>query len=167
MKKTLITGKVAIDAPKQKVWDALADFGNVQAMSPNIAKSYLTSDQKSGVGMERHCDFVMMGAEVEERIVEWDEGKSLKIDIYESKKMPMVTGMEAEFILEENGDQTILTGHFQYGMTNALGGLLNNLAMKKMNVKTWVGFLAGIKLHIETGELVDKKTVLDVSSVSI
>ena len=45
MSKTVISRKVIIDAPKQKVWDALADFGNVQNMSPNIAKSYLTTEQ--------------------------------------------------------------------------------------------------------------------------
>ena len=167
MKKTLISGKVTIDAPKQKVWDALADFGNVQAMSPNIIISYLTSDQESGVGTQRHCDFALMGAEVEERIVDWEEGKRLKIDIYECKKLPMVTAMEAEFILEESGEQTILTGHFHYGMKNALGGLLNSILMKKMNAKTWAQFLAGIKHHLETGEMVNKKTVLDLSKVSM
>ena len=61
MSKTVISRKVIIDAPKQKVWDALADFGNVQNMSPNIAKSYLTTEQVNGVGAERHCDFTAMG----------------------------------------------------------------------------------------------------------
>ena len=89
MKQTVITRKVTINAPKQKVWEALADFGNVFKLSPNLKKSYLTSDQQEGIGATRHCDFVNMGAQVEERIVEWDEGESIKIDIYESKKTKM------------------------------------------------------------------------------
>ena len=66
MKQTVISKKVKINASKDKVWDALADFGNVQNLSPNISKSYSTTDQKNGVGAERHCDFTMMGANVEE-----------------------------------------------------------------------------------------------------
>ncbi|MDA0195495.1 MAG: hypothetical protein O2887_10065 [Bacteroidetes bacterium] len=51
-------------------------------------------------------------------------------------------------------------------MTNALGGLLNNMAMRKMNEKNWVTFIAGIKHHIETGEDVNKGTALDISPVT-
>lgn len=165
MKKTSITRKVSINAPKEKVWKALADFGNVQSLSPNIAKSYLTSEQKNGVGAKRHCDFESMGVQVEERIIEWNEGESLKIDIYETKNMPMITGMEAEFKVTEEGGQTFVSGTFQYGMTNAIGGFLNNIAMKKMNEKSWVAFIAGIKHHVETGEDVNKDTQLDLSPI--
>jgi len=166
MKKTIITRKVSINAPKQKVWEALADFGNVQCLSPNIKKSYLTTEQKNGIGAERHCDFVSMGAQVEERIVEWNEGESFKIDIYESKNMPMISGMKAEFkVSGKDDDTTLVIGSFEYGMTNALGGIINSIAMKKMNEKAWLGFIAGIKHHIETGEDVDKGTQLDVSPV--
>ena len=117
MKKTIITRKVSIDAPKQKVWEVLADFGNVQSLSPNIEKSYLTTEKKNGVGAQRHCDFVSMGAQVEERIVEWNEGESLKIDIYERKNMPMITGMQAEFKVIEEGGKTLLIRKFR-GMQN-------------------------------------------------
>jgi len=165
MKKTIITRRVSINAPKQKVWEVLTDFGNVQSLSPNIVKSYLTSEQKNGVGAMRHCDFASMGAQVEERIVEWNEGESFKIDIYESKNMPMITGMEAVFKLSEEEGETVVTGTFEYGMTNALGGFLNSIAMKKMNKKAWVTFMAGLKHHIETGEDVNKDTELDLSHV--
>lgn len=165
MKKTIIMRKVAINAPKQKVWEALADFGNVKYLSPNIIKSYLTSDQESGVGATRHCEFASMGAQVEERIVAWDEGETLKIDIYRSKNMPMITGMEAEFQVSEEGDSTVVTGTFEYGMTNIIGNILNSVTMKKMNQKAWIQFLAGIKHHLETSENVNTDTNLDLSPV--
>jgi carbon monoxide dehydrogenase subunit G len=165
MKKTVISRKVTIDAPKEKVWKTLADFGNVYKLSPNLLKSYSTSDKANGLGATRHCDFASMGAQVEERIVEWKEGESMKIDIYEVKNMPMVSAMEAQFSVESKGDQTVLSGIFSYGMTNAIGGLINNLAMKKMNIKAWNEFIGGIKHHVETGEEVNKETVLDLSLV--
>ncbi len=166
MSKTVISRKVTINAPKQKVWDALADFGNVQNMSPNISSSYLTTEQKNGVGAQRHCDFTSMGAQVEERIVEWNEGKSLKIDIYERKNMPMIANILAEFKVEGKDNKAVLRGSFEYSMSNGLGNVMNSLVMKKMNIKTWVLFLAGIKHHVETGENVEKGIRLDVSTVS-
>ena len=166
MSKTIITRKVIIDAPKQKVWDALADFGNVQNMSPNIAKSYLTTEQVNGLGAERHCDFTTMGAQVEERIVEWNEGESLKIDIYERKNMPMIADILASFNLEESDNKVILLASFEYSMSSGLGNVMNSLVMKKMNIKSWELFIAGIKHHIETGENVDKETQLDLSAVN-
>jgi len=137
MGKTVISRKVVINASKQKVWDALADFGNIQNMSPNISKSYLTSDKTNGVGAQRHCDFTSMRAQVEERIVEWNEGESFKIHIYERKNMPMIADIHSEFKLEEEDNQVTLIGSFAYGMSNGLGNFLNKLMMKKMNIKTW------------------------------
>jgi len=165
MKKTVIKRGTTINAPKHKVWEALADFGNVQRLSPNIAKSYLTSDAPNGLGATRHCDFTAMGAQVEEKIIEWNEGNLLRIQIYDPKNMPMVMGMEALFELKEQDDRTELTGTFEYGMTGVFGGLINNLAMKKMNEKAWVKFIAGIKHGVETGDYVDKKTNLDLSMI--
>ena len=165
MGKTVIGRKVRINASKEKCWDALADFGNVSRMSPNVLKSYTTSELVTGLGAQRHCDFAAMGAEVEERIVEWKEGESMKIDIYETKNMPMITDIQAQFSVEGDGEGAIVTGIFEYGMSNVLGQLMNNLAMKKMNEKAWVTFLAGIKHHLETGEDVEKSTQLDLSPV--
>ena len=100
MKKTIITRTVKINAPSNKVWDALADFGNVQNLSPNIASSYLMTEQPNGVGATRHCNFTMMGAEVDEKITQWDLGKSLTIELYNPKKLPFMRMMEANFKIE-------------------------------------------------------------------
>jgi carbon monoxide dehydrogenase subunit G len=165
MKKTIIESKVEIKASKDKVWEILADFGNVQNLSPGIAKSYVTSDIKTGLGASRHCDFTAMGAQVEEKIIEWDKGNSLKIELFDGKNLPMIRGMKALFKLKSTDNGTILTSVFEYHMNNMVGDLLNGLKMKKMNKKTWVLFMAGIKHYAETGENVNKETKLDLSSV--
>ena len=164
-KKTVITRTVSIKASKEKVWEALADFGNVQHMSPNISKSYLTSDMANGLGATRHCDFTAMGASVEEKIVGWDEGRSIKIALYDTKNIPMAKDMGAYFELNGEDGNVILTATFEYGTSGAIAGFMNNLAMKKMNVKSWVSFMSGIKHHVETGEDVGKETKLDLAVV--
>ena len=165
MKKTVIERNIVINASKQKVWDALADFGNVQNLSPNIKKSYLTTDDAVGLGSTRHCDFYSMGASVNEKIVEWNEGESIRIELYNPKNLPMIRDMEAFFELDGKNNQTFLKGTFQYGMSGSIGRFLNKLKMEKMNISTWESFLAGIKLNLETGELIDKSTKLNLSVV--
>jgi uncharacterized membrane protein len=162
---TTIMREIAIDASKEKVWNVVADFGAIDMVSPGVTKSYLTSEQHTGVGTERHCDLVFMGATVEEKIIEWKEGESIKIDIYERKKIPLVKEMIAEFAVREEDGKTILSGTLEYAMTGGMGNLMNAVMMKKMNSKTWNQVLAGFKKHSETGEKVDKNTNLDLGAV--
>jgi len=165
MKNTIIKKSIIINASKEKVWDILSDFGNVQNLSPGIAKSYLTSTTKKGIGATRHCDFTSMGSQVEEKIVEWEKGKSFKIELYDTKNIPMMKGMNAYFELENYEDGTKLSTTFTYHMKNIVGDLLNGMKMEKMNQKSWILFLAGIKHHTETGQNVSAATKLDLSSV--
>jgi carbon monoxide dehydrogenase subunit G len=170
MKSTLIECKVSIQATKEKVWAALADFGNVYRISPNITSSHLTSDQKNGIGATRHCDLTLMGAQVEERITKWEEGNSLEIEIYEAKNMPMVKDMVATFLIEKNGNEnsnthTILKATFEYRMSNFLGDVMNMMGMKKSFSRSFYRFIAGIKHHVETGNDINRESLLDVNAV--
>jgi carbon monoxide dehydrogenase subunit G len=165
MKNTTIKNTVIINAKKDRVWEILSDFGNVQNLSPGIAKSYLTSDINNGLGATRHCDFTSMGSQVEEKIIEWNQGNSFKIELYDTKNIPMIKGMNAHFKLEDHNNGTELTTTFEYYMNNFVGDIMNGLKMKKMNEKSWVLFLVGIKHYTETGESVTKETKLDLSAV--
>jgi len=165
MKKTIFANEVVINAPIKKVWAALADFGNVYKMSNGVKSSHLTSKQKTGVGTTRHCDLVNMGAEVEEKITEWTQEKSISIDIYKTKKLPLVTNLKGHFTLEKQGTNTKVVGIFEYSMKNFIGDILNSLMMKRMNKKGWTGFLAGLKHYIEKGEEITTKTKIDTTPV--
>lgn len=163
---TQIKRQVKINAPKEKVWKAIASFGDICHASPSVLKSHVTSEQKEGVGATRHCDFAMMGATAEERILEWEEGESLKIGVFELKKMPGIKTMEADFKVEAEQDGTsILTASLNYSMKNGFFDVMNSLMMKNMNIKNWDSVLAGHKKYIETGEIVTEKTTLEMDKV--
>ena len=162
---TTITREIEINASKEKVWAAIADFGNICHASPGVISSKVTSDTKEGIGSTRHCDFSMMGATAEERITEWKDGESLKIEVYELKKMPGIKKMAADFSVKPKGDKTILKATLEYSMQNMLFDLMNSLMMKRMNVKNWNSVLAGHKKYIETGEIVTEKTILELDKV--
>lgn len=164
-KITTIKRAIAINQPKDKVWSVLADFGKICHGHPAVRKSHITSAQKEGVGATRHCDFTMMGASAEEKVTEWNTGKNIKIEVYKLEKMPGIDTMSLDLAILENGKDTILSSTMQYTMKNAFFDVMNSLVMKNMNAKLLDGIMAGHKLYIETGNIVDEKTKLDLSSV--
>jgi hypothetical protein len=164
-KTTTFKREIEINLPKDQVWPVLANFGLICHGHPAVSKSFITSTQKEGVGATRHCDFTMMGASAEERVVEWNPGASMKIEVYELKKMPGLKTTTLDLRIRENGNKTILTGIMEYSMKNAFFDLMNTLVMKSMNSKLLDGILAGHKKYIETGEIVNEKTKLELDKV--
>jgi carbon monoxide dehydrogenase subunit G len=45
-----ISHSIQIDAPKQAVWDILADIGGVATWAPNVNHAVRTNDIEPGVG---------------------------------------------------------------------------------------------------------------------
>ncbi|MFT4601345.1 MAG: carbon monoxide dehydrogenase subunit G [Arenicella sp.] len=164
---TTISREIEINASKQEVWNAIANFGDICHASPGVLKSHVTSEQKDGVGATRHCDFAMNGATAEERITKWNEGESLTIEVYDLQKMPGIDKMEAEFAVRTENDKTILRANLNYSMKNVMFDAMNSMMVKRMNTKLWNKVLAGHKKYIETGERVVKETSLEIDKVLV
>lgn len=166
-KTTIIKREIEINQSKEKVWKALADFGNICHGHPSVSKSFITSEQKEGVGATRHCDFTMMGASAEEKVTEWNEGKNIAIEVYKLNKMPGIKTLVLNLAIEEKGGYTILSSTMTYTMKNGFFDFMNKVMMKKMNAELLNGIMAGHKLYIETGTIVNEKTQLDLEKVKI
>ena len=69
-----VKGQIVIDAPVEKVWEVLADFGGVYRWASSITKSYSTSKNNNGPEASRHCNIAGFGG-IEESIIEWNEGR--------------------------------------------------------------------------------------------
>ena len=52
----------------------------------------------------------MMGASAEERVVQWNEEKNIKISVYQLNKMPGIKTMELDLVLRDSQEGTVLTG---------------------------------------------------------
>ena len=162
---TIIKKEIEINLSRTAVWKILSDFGNICHGHPAVSKSYVSSEQKQGVGATRHCDFTMMGASAEERVVQWNEEKNIKISVYQLNKMPGIKTMELDLVLRDSQEGTVLTGVMEYSMKNGFFDVMNHLVMKSMNAKLLSGILAGHKKYMETGEVINDKTVLDLTRV--
>ncbi len=147
----IIIKKNKINASKKEVWDIISDIGAIQNFNPNVSKSFYTSEIKEGIGASRHCDLLPMG-KVEERIISWKEGEEFTIEIYESKSVPFLG--EGKFVLKEEGGKTDVTMSLTYRMKGGFLGSLIGVFMKGRISNAMEGTLAGLKHHIETGEII-------------
>ena len=150
---TKLSSEIRIKAPVGQVWAALADLERVQQFSPGVAKAYYTTDSKEGVGAGRHCDLQGPSGWVEERITEWNEEESLTIEIFDSNA-PIKSAF-GRFDLTPAGEETVVSFSFDYKMKfGPIGALLNVLIVRRLFEKANKTILAGLKSHVETGEVV-------------
>jgi carbon monoxide dehydrogenase subunit G len=160
-KMTTIIREISINASQQKVWDILADFGGIYKFNPGVSKSYSTSTANGGVGATRHCDLLPAGA-VEERIIEWHEGRDYKIEIYKGKGAPPFKTAVGHLKVQPDGSGSKVSMHFHYSLKfGFIGSLMDRLLVKNQFSKAVPGILAGLKHYAETGEMVDNKVRLD------
>ena len=160
--------EVWIDASKEKVWAALADFGNVYLFNPTVPQSHLTSEQETGVGTSRHCEMTIEGASIEERIVDWNEGDSMKIEIYEGTKAPPFRTAVATISLTEKEGGTLVTGSLEYQLKyGPIGSLMDKAMVSSQFGKAMSGMFAGLKDYIESGEQVDSFKGLNIEPVAV
>lgn len=163
---TTIIREITIDAPVQKVWDILADFGAIYKFNPGVPTSRSTSTANGGLGATRHCDLLPAGS-IEERIIDWHEGHSYKIEIYSGKGIPPFKTAVAQLTVRPDGTGTHARMSVEYKLKfGLLGSLMDRLLVKKQYDKAVPGILAGLKHFVETGEQVSSKVRLNLQPVT-
>ena len=140
-----LSNQIRINVPKNKVWEILADYGNVAKWAPIVTQSALIGSSKQGVGTERSCEVQQFGS-VTEKVLDWDEGNSMR---YEIKGIPSVNSMFTKLSLSSEADQTVVTGEMEVevaGTEAERKGFEEQLqGMIQMT-------LQGLKQYAETGQ---------------
>ncbi len=168
---TTIERHVIIEAPAGQVWPALADFGGISAWNPNVRTSRLLSAKEQGPGTTRECQLTPLGT-VKEQVSEWIEGRMLTIEIVEFKNVPAMRSAVAVIELVPLEAQTEVRMRMDYEVgLGPVGAGMNSVMMKRQFGRAVTTLLAGLKHHVETGQLiggnrdVPKPAVAAVSSV--
>lgn len=136
-----------INAPKEKVWDALSDFGGIDKWAPNVAHSASLSPTSKGVGCERSCEIPQVGS-LHEKIIEWNEGSGYKYEISAIPGTPVKSASTTWSTREESG-QTVVELVSQYQLEGNEDGNKMFLEQTRMLINTT---LAGLKQYVETGK---------------
>lgn len=126
---TVFSVEKTINAPKDKVWELLADFQNIDFFNDAINKSYLIENSENGgLGATRHCDLSDGKNYLKERVLKWDEGEGMTIDIY-ATSMPIKSNI-VRFEVESFGDISKARMIFDYEMKfGLLGKLMSKLGL--------------------------------------
>ena len=160
-----------IDAPKDKVWEVMANFPGIANYSPGVVKSYtINGTASSGLGAERTCEFNADGStNVQERIVRYEEGESFDVIIYDGTLPMPVNNMVATFSLHPvNNKQTTLRATVNYELkSNPMYWLMGKFMFPRFGKKTFESVLDGAKYHIETGNTVTNAKTLHQALASV
>jgi len=152
-----IQHEVIINAPKQQIWEILADFGGVVKYNPNLRASHSTSEANGGIGATRHCDLYPMGS-IEERIINWTEGDAYQVEIYDGQGIPPFSKAFASLHLQDLGtNRTRLLMRMDYDLKfGPLGALMDAAMVNSQFDKAVRRILLGTKHYAETGEKIAK-----------
>lgn len=137
---------------RTEIWNALADFPNVQNYSPSVKKSYALENTNTGLGAKRHCDLTPFGS-IDEEIIEFKENELMGVKIFDSKKMPPFKDMVAHFQLQfESDTQTKVEFEISWGMKmGVIGKMMNAMMLKPQFQKGAENFLLGLEHYVKTG----------------
>ena len=144
--RTLIE-RVEIRAPKEAVWDALADFGGVADWAPYMKSSHLIGDLESGIGTRRGMRHTW-GFQFEETVTSWDEGLDYSFDVFKAP-YPMKNVRESWATGMDNGFPTVTT-QVKYDMKlGPVGRLLDWMLVRFIVTREMRAGLRGLKQHLE------------------
>ena len=151
----IISAEVRIDASNEKVWEALADFGGIEKFQPFISKSYSTSENVGGVGAARRCEFYD-GGHVDEEVTAWREGEGMTI-VVKGGTFPLKK-LVGHLAVRSEGDGTIARLEMDFRLKyGPLGALMTLVVAKRQFEQRAKMALAGLKYHVESGNVVGDK----------
>ena len=148
-----------VNASQEEVWEVLfAQYGDIHVHNPTMqASNYLHGASQGALDVVRHCDFTDK-LWLDEQIVEFDEGKSVRIVVLEHS-LPFVDEMSATYELIPMTDgvtniKMVSFNSFSPGfMKYFMGGQMRKSVAKH---------LFGMKYYIETGKTLDKDSYSEV-----
>jgi ligand-binding SRPBCC domain-containing protein len=139
--------QVEIAAPPERVWEALADFGDVAAWAPYMRISHLVGDQERGIGTRRAMQHEL-GFRFEERVTAWDEGEGFAFDVLRAP-WPMNDVRESWRITVRDGG-TLVSTRVLYGMKVGPAGALLDWSLVRFIVRREMrSGLRGLKEYLE------------------
>lgn len=150
---SIITISRTIHASPNAVWDAFADFSAIYKFHPLLESSPLLSENRSGVGCERRCEF-HDGNHLLERVIEWEAGSSMKVEIT-GGSMPLARAVVDVVITPVARDRTEVTFAMDYTPKMGLVGKVMDALMMRRQLRGAFGqILEGLETHLKTGATV-------------
>ena len=150
---------VLIQANEKDIWRIVADVGDVHKFHPMVDTSPVLSTEFQGMGATRRCEFYD-GTSVVEKVVEWKEGKKMKLELSEFS-MPFKYAVVTMSLESAGANSTYVTIEMEFMVKfGVFGKILGYLMMRPAMKMVFGKVLKGLNDHATTGQLVGQKGVL-------
>lgn len=138
-----------VNAPVAEVWASWDSFGDIADFNPSLRASRLINGSApSGKGATRQCDLKDGKNHIRERIVEYDPGRRMVIDIYEGT-MPLKRTLATVEVRAMGPARTEVSMTMDFAPKFGLLGLAMVPVMKPTFRRMLRGLLDGNAVHVE------------------
>ena len=144
----IIKNEITINAPIEKIWNALTDLELLDKYDPTVKKSSLLSDQKTGIDAKRKVHMLDGKNWFDEKITVFEKDSALTYQLTDCS-FP-IKGLKHSYSFEKIGDQTKVKQTMEYTVKFGLfGKLLDALMIRKQSDAGIKKFFVGLKQFAE------------------
>ncbi len=134
----------------------MRQFDKVHYFHPHVENVELLSDQTTGIGAERICNFYN-GTAFHEKIMDFKDGEWMKVNI--ESGLPGIMKSSYAYLKIGKSKNNLTTVQMEIFFDTRfwpLGSIMAKLVMKSQFRKLADSVLVGLKDHIETGQFIGK-----------
>jgi ribosome-associated toxin RatA of RatAB toxin-antitoxin module len=145
---TKLYNEIIINASIEKIWNILANVGELDQYDPTIFKSTVTSSQTSGLGSSRKVDMLDGKHWFKEKTTVCRPNEALTYELTECS-FP-IKSLRHSYSFERSGEQTKVSQEMQYeAKYGLLGQLMDTLMLRKQFDGGIKKFFMGLKRYAE------------------
>jgi ribosome-associated toxin RatA of RatAB toxin-antitoxin module len=146
---TTLHNEIVINAPIEKIWDALTDIERLDKFDPTVKKSTAITQEKSGIGAKRKVDMLDGKNWFEEKVTSFKQNEGLEYELT-ACSFP-VHKLKHTYSFEKIGGQIKVKQVMQYQMKfGLLGKLMDAMMVRKKSDSGIKQFMAGLKDYSES-----------------
>lgn len=145
---TTLYNEITINAPIEKIWDALANIDELDKYDPTVKKSTPLTTAKNGFGTKRKIDMLDGKNWFEEQVTVYEPSRALA---FESTACSFpVHQLKHSYSFQPVGNQTKVKQVMEYKVKFGLLGKLMDVMMIRKQSDTGIKkFFAGLKEYVE------------------
>lgn len=144
----IIHNEITINAPIEKIWDALTNIEELDKYDPTVKKSTALSSAKSGMDAKRKVDMLDGKNWFEEKVTAFKPNEALTYELT-ACSFP-VHKLKHSYSFQKMGNQTKVKQVMEYTVKFGLfGKLLDAMMIRKQSDTGIKKFFAGLKSYTE------------------
>ena len=148
-----------INAPAEKVWAVIDDFGNMADFHPFLKSSLVINDLEKGMGARRSCTFYG-GNSLNETLIRYEPGKGYSVSL-EDFSVPWEKSCAHMDVVPISESKSLVSFSIEFVPKFGEFGSVMGLIMMEPLTKWWVHqVLKGLDTHVTTGKIVGEDSFL-------